>query len=104
VTSAAESHQLGADIAIVHPGTARILLYQAKLAILRGGALRLKSDVTYEQIRLLNRQEVEVEGRTHEVIGRLAIYQADDTPFIRRCPPHSNERPSPLRSDIAQWR
>lgn len=96
VTSGAESHQLGADIAIVDSRRARILIYQAKLAVLSGRVLQLKSEVTYEQLRLLRRQDVELNDQPYEVTGRLAIYQADYTPFIQCCP-------SRWTSDSWEW-
>ena len=79
--------ELGADIAIVHSSTSRILLYQAKLARLDGSQFDLKSDATTDQIALLNQASVTVDGRSYSVTGRLALYQADVTPFLDRCSP-----------------
>src|SRR5258707_13741160 len=50
----------------------------------------LKSNVTGNQIRLLNRRRVELQGTTFQVTGRLALYQADVTPFIHRSVPHTS--------------
>ena len=85
VSSTAESNHLGADIAIVHLSSARVLLYQAKLAQLQGVDYVLKSSVTASQVRLLNRRRVRLDGIRYQVTGRVAIYQADHTPFLHRC-------------------
>jgi hypothetical protein len=85
VSPAAEANHLGADIAILHPATERLLLYQAKLARLDLGEFMLKSAVTTTQLRLLKRRSVMLDGFTYQVTGRLALYQVDETPFIHRC-------------------
>ncbi len=85
VTSKAESNHLGADIALVHSASQRILLYQAKLAARVGGTFDLKSDVTKAQLKRLQRKSVTIGGQTYSVTGRLALYQADYEPFLSRC-------------------
>jgi hypothetical protein len=85
VSSGAEANHLGADIAIVHSATTRVLVYQAKLASLVNGRFTLKSKVTVSQARMLLRRSVTLGGLRHEVTGRLALYQADSTPFIDHC-------------------
>jgi hypothetical protein len=85
VSPLAEANHLGADIAVVHSATRRMLLYQAKLARLEDDLFELKSRVTSRQIRLLRRRSVTLDGIKHSVTGRLALYQADDTPFIQQC-------------------
>lgn len=86
ISTGAEANHLGADIAILHNGLSRILLYQAKLASLRDGIFSLKSKVTERQIRLLRKRSVVLRGTRFQVTGRLAVYQADETPFMTRCP------------------
>lgn len=83
VSAGAETHHLGADIAVVRPATARIVHYQAKLASLDGTDFTLKSPVTKAQVNKLNRRTVTIEGLRYQVSGRLALYQADTTPFLR---------------------
>lgn len=85
VSPAAEAHHLGSDIAIIHPATTRVLLYQAKLAYFDSDAFLLKSPVTIPQMRLLNRRTVTLNGTVYTITGRLALYQATSTPFIQRC-------------------
>lgn len=87
VSSGAESNHLGADIAIVHSSTNRILLYQAKLAQLDGASFKLKSNATSDQVALLSQASVTLGGTTYGVTGRLALYQADVSPFLDRCDP-----------------
>lgn len=87
VSPGAEANHLGADIAIVHTRTSRILLYQAKLARHDSGIFGLKSKITATQIRLLSRRSVVVQGTRFRVTGRIALYQMDVTPFISRCQP-----------------
>jgi hypothetical protein len=86
VSPTAEANHLGADIAIIHPATTRLLLYQAKLAHLQSETYILKSPVTVSQMRLLNRRYVTLDGDRYRISGRLALYQADSTQFIHRCP------------------
>jgi hypothetical protein len=86
VSPTAEANHLGADIAIIHPGTSRLLLYQAKLAHLQGDTSLLKSAVSISQMRLLNRRRVTLDGSVYRISGRRALYQADRTPFLHRCP------------------
>lgn len=85
VSPGAESNHLGADIAILHSATTRVLLYQAKLASLVNGRFALKSKVTVSQAGMLRRRWVTLGGRRYAVTGRLALYQADTTPFIDHC-------------------
>lgn len=85
ISAVAEANHLGADIAFLHQRTSRILLYQAKLAVLDGKLLTLKSPVTKSQVRLLRRQSVNLQGTKYRITGRLALYQTDVTPFIDRC-------------------
>lgn len=85
VSAGAEANHLGADIAILHQRTGRILLYQAKLARLEGGLFRLKSKVTARQMDLLRQTSVTVDGREYLVTGRLALYQSDHAPHIGMC-------------------
>jgi hypothetical protein len=88
ISSHAEAKHLGADIAVVHLTTSRILLYQAKLAEHDDGAFRLKSPVTKEQLRLLRRRNrIEIQGARYQITGRLALYQQDLTPYLVHCPP-----------------
>lgn len=84
VSSAAEASHVGADLAIVHSSTGRVLHYQSKLGYFDGPTIRLKSPVKSSQVRLLNRRSVVLDGRRFRVTGRLAIYQADNAPFINR--------------------
>ncbi len=87
ISSRAEANHLGADIAIVQLSASRILLYQAKLARLRGEAYRLKSQVTKGQLKLLRRRRpIEILGFRFQVTGRLALYQQDVTPYLRNAP------------------
>lgn len=87
ISSHAEAKHLGADIAIVHLPTTRILLYQAKLARLDDGAFKLKSPVTEGQLAILRRpSSIEVLGTRYQVTGRLALYQGDLSTYIRHCP------------------
>lgn len=87
ISSHAEARHLGADIAVVHLSTSRILLYQAKLAAHDEGIFRLKSPVTRRQLALLRRRRlVEIEGASYQMTGRLALYQQDLTPHLRCCP------------------
>lgn len=88
VSQGAESNHLGADIAIIHSSTDRLLLYQSKLGRVEADQLTLKSPVTASQGKLLRRRRVPISGRTYDVTGRLAIYQCDSTPFISRCDHH----------------
>lgn len=85
VSSGAEANHLGADIAIVHSATTRLLVYQAKLASLVNGRFTLKSKVTVSQARMLQRKSVTLGGLRHGMTGRFALYQADSTPFIDHC-------------------
>jgi hypothetical protein len=85
VSSGAESNHLGADIAIVHSGSTRVLVYQAKLASLVNDQFTLKSKVTVSQARMLRRKSVTLGGLRHGMTGRLALYHADSTPFIDHC-------------------
>lgn len=85
VSPTAEANHLGADIAIIHPATARLLLYQAKLAQLESETYLLKSALTISHMRLLNRKYVILDGSRYRISGRLALYQADSTPFLHRC-------------------
>jgi len=86
VSAGAEANHLGADIAIVHSSTNRVLLYQAKLArLIAGGRYQLKSKVPIGQARILRRKWVTLGGVRYSVTGRLALYQADHTPFIGHC-------------------
>jgi hypothetical protein len=87
ISSHAEARHLGADIAIIHQPTSRILLYQAKLASSHDGEFRLKSPVTRQQLTLLRRQRVKIEDTWYQITGRLALYQHDLTPFIDHCLP-----------------
>jgi hypothetical protein len=89
VSQTAEANHLGADIALLHQSTSRILFYQAKLAHLENGVFRLKSQVTKSQVRLLRRQSVVLAGKSYQVTGRLALYQIDLTPFRCYCLPHA---------------
>lgn len=78
VSSHAEATQLGADIAIIHLASSRILLYQAKIASLQDDVFELKSPVTTEQLRLLRRRiPLTILGTGYQVTGRLALYQCD---------------------------
>jgi hypothetical protein len=86
VSPTAEANFLGADIAIIHPATQRVLLYQAKLAHLVLDTFVLKSPVTISQMKLLNRKYLALDGDRYRMSGRLALYQADSTPFIDDCP------------------
>jgi hypothetical protein len=87
VSAGAETHHVGADIAILHPGpTNRIIHYQAKLAWLDDSVFRLKSTVTKAQVEKLNRRTVDIQGDTYDVTGRVALYQADTAPFLRGRP------------------
>lgn len=85
VSPGAEANHLGADIAILHPGSKRLLIYQAKLARCEASMFLLKSPVTRSQLRFLNRRSVQLQDTRYRVSGRLALYQADITPFIDRC-------------------
>lgn len=85
VTSGAESQHLGADIALVHRRTNRILLYQAKLARLERGVFRLKSVAPAAQVRRLRRRSVVLSGVQYAVTSRFALYQIDDAPFLQHC-------------------
>jgi hypothetical protein len=87
VSAGAEANHLGADIAIVHSSTKRVLLYQAKLARLDTvrHQYEMKSKVPIGQARLLRRKSVTLGGVRHRMTGRLALYQADSTPFISHC-------------------
>jgi hypothetical protein len=85
VSAAAEANHLGADIAIIQPGSHRLVLYQAKIARLVTGTYRLKSRLTPSQIRLLSSEHVTLQGSEYLVTGRLALYQVDHTPFLHRC-------------------
>jgi hypothetical protein len=88
VSSHAEARHLGADIAIVHLSTSRILLYQAKLARRDKGAFTLKSPVTKHQLALLGRRRrIEIQGARYQLTGRLALYQQDATPYLGHCSP-----------------
>ena len=88
ISSQAEARHLGADIAIIHQRTSRILLYQAKLARYDSdGAFRLKSPVTRQQLRLLRRRNpIVIDGTRYQVTGFLALFQQGRTPFLRCCP------------------
>jgi hypothetical protein len=88
VSPGAESNHLGADIAFVHSATTRVLVYQAKIARLDGAEFRLKSEAPTDQVDMLTRSSVELNGRTFAVTGRLALYQVDLTPFLDRGDPH----------------
>ena len=96
VSAAAEAGHLGADIAIVHMATRRVLLYQAKLARLdmKRDLFRLKSTLTVDQRAKLGEREVDLDGDRYMVTGRLAIYQVDHTCCIDGC-----DDP-----DLAWWR
>jgi hypothetical protein len=85
VSSGAESNHLGADIAIVHSATNRVLLYQAKLARQDESRFELKSHATNDQIALLEQTSVYLKGASFGVTGHLALYQADMAPFLDRC-------------------
>ena len=88
ISSHAEAKHLGADIAIVHLSTSRILLYQAKLATHNAGEFILKSPVTKQQAALLRRKyRIEIQGTWYRVTGRLALYQQDLTPYLGNYPP-----------------
>jgi hypothetical protein len=109
VSPGAESNHLGADIAIVHSGTRRVLLYQAKLAWFDGAIFRLKSDAPAAQVSMLARTSVVLDGVDFAVTGRLAAYQADVTPFLGRGEPffwfeewERHFRRGPLRRDFAR--
>jgi hypothetical protein len=109
VSPGAESNHLGADIAIVHSGTRRVLLYQAKLAWFDGETFRLKSDAPAAQVSMLARNSVVLDGVDFAVTGRLAAYQADVTPFLGRGEPffwfdewERLLRRGPLRRDFAR--
>jgi hypothetical protein len=93
VTSGAESGHLGADIAILRQAASRILLYQAKIAVLENDVFKLKSPLTDGQIRMLRKRSVTIDDRRYEVTGRLALYQAHETPFIEHCPQYLDSRP-----------
>ena len=87
ISAGAEAGHLGADLAIVHSATNRVLLYQAKLALLdaSGNTLRLKSELTPAQHRLLGQESVVVDGDRYMVTGRLATYQTDHTCCMDGC-------------------
>jgi hypothetical protein len=85
VSTGAETNHLGADIAFLHRASNRILVYQAKLGRFDGTCFFLKSDVTASQMRLLGRRSVKVDGAKYGFSGRLAIYQADNAPFLGAC-------------------
>jgi hypothetical protein len=85
VSQGAEANHLGADIAIMHSTSRRLLLYQAKLAKLNKDRFRLKSPVTASQANLLLQKSVTLNGIQYAVTGRLALYQVDITPYIYRC-------------------
>ena len=109
VSPGAESNHLGADIAIVHSGTRRVLLYQAKLAWFDGAMFRLKSDAPAAQVSMLARTSVVLDGVDFAVTGRLAVYQADSTPFLGSCEPffwfdewERHFRRGPRRRDFAR--
>ena len=88
ISSRAEARHLGADIAVVHLPTSRILLYQAKLARHDDGAFCLKSPATREQLALLRRRRpIEIQGTRYWTTGRLALYQQDLTPHLGHCAP-----------------
>lgn len=89
ISPAAEANHLGADIAILHPKSQRLLLYQAKLAHCDAGIFLLKSPVTKSQLRLLNRRSVSLQNSRYRITGRLALYQVDHTPYIDRCDCHA---------------
>jgi hypothetical protein len=89
ISSRAEARHLGADIAIIHQPTSRILLYQAKLARHNDGEFTLKSPVTRQQLALLRRRRIEIEGTRYQVTGRLALYQHDLTRYLELCTPPS---------------
>ncbi len=77
VSSRAEARHLGADIAIVHQPTSRILLYQAKLAQRADSEFRLKSPVTRSQLTLLrDPREIRIQGARYQVTSRLALRAA----------------------------
>lgn len=83
VSSHAEARHLGADIAILHRRSRRILLYQAKLGHIAGDQLTLKSEVSGSQLKLLNRKRVTLSGIVYRVGGRLAIYQIEPSRLSR---------------------
>lgn len=86
VSPGAEANHVGADIAIVHSAKKRVLLYQAKLGQLQNDdAFHLKTAVGAKQVRMLTRQRVTLDKRNYRITGRIAVYQADSTPFIARC-------------------
>jgi hypothetical protein len=88
ISSHAEARHLGADVAIAHLPTLRILLYQAKLASHLDGSFVMKSPVTRQQLGLLRRRRpIEIEGTWYQLTGRLALYQQDLTPFLGHYPP-----------------
>ena len=85
VSARAENRYFGADIAFVDVASKRILLYQAKLARLGGSDLNLKSRVPPSHVGLLTRRSVRVDNDRYAVAGRLALYQAEHTPFLNNC-------------------
>jgi hypothetical protein len=88
ISSRAEAEHLGADIAIIHQPTSRILLYQAKLARHDDRSFKLKSPVTKRQLGILRRRNrIEIQGARYQITGRLALYQQDLTPYLGHCPP-----------------
>ena len=83
VTAGAETHHVGADIAILRPSTTKLIHYQAKLGRLDGSNFCLKTPVSQAQVQKLNRRTVPIQGVTYTVTGRIAVYQANERPFLR---------------------
>ena len=102
VAQGAEHDHLGADIAILHRATSRILLHQAKLAHLSDGTFTLKSEVTAGQVGKLRKRFVVIQDIRYKMSGRLALYQADSAPFLHRWP-HPAWWPEPWMWQPTGW-
>ena len=101
VTAGAETHHVGADIAILRPSTTKLIHYQAKLGWLDGSNFVLKAPVSRAQVEKLNRRTVPIQGVTYTVTGRIAVYQANERPFLREACPMCAMRHFPWR--LAPW-
>jgi hypothetical protein len=78
VTSNVENLHLASDIAIIHRSAKRILLYQSKVACLKGTDFKLKSPVTQAQaseLTSLASKMIKIGPDEFSVSTRLALYQ-----------------------------